>query len=218
MDPEANILSRTQAKRSSSETLLERSAPDANRNGLKIDSAKIFPGLIADLLRNGHRVKFRAPGYSMYPTILHEDVIIVEPVEPSAVKIRDIVLYRVHDSLIAHRVIKILKRSAPQGPQGRSALPIEARSSTSETLLFILCGDARPACDDPVAAEQILGKVVLIETNSRVIDPYSFKGRLTINVRRMVFRLKRFMNYSEFQNTIPKKACHCEERERRSNL
>ena len=154
----------------------------------------------------------------MYPTILHEDVIIVEPVEPSAVKIRDIVLYRVHDSLIAHRVIKILKRSAPQGPQGRSALPIEARPSTSETLLFILCGDARPACDDPVAAEQILGKVVLIETNSRVIDPYSFKGRLTINVRRMVFRLKRFMNYSEFQNTIPKKACHCEERERRSNL
>ena len=193
MDPEANILSRTQAKRSSSETLLERSAPDANRNGLKIDSAKIFPGLIADLLRNGHRVKFRAPGYSMYPTILHEDVIIVEPVEPSAVKIRDIVLYRVHDSLIAHRVIKILKRSAPQGPQDRSASPIEAGPSTSETLLFILRGEARPACDAPVAAEQILGKVVFIESNGHGLDPYGFRIKLTAIVRRIVSRLKKFL-------------------------
>jgi signal peptidase I len=208
----------------SSETLLERSAPDANRNGLCIDREKIYPELIVDLLMNGHRVKFRAPGYSMYPTILHEDVITVEPVDPSAVRVGDIVLYRNENSLIAHRVIKILKRSernsrsAPQGPQDRSAPPIEAGLSTSETLLFILCGDARPACDDPVAAEHILGKVVLVETNGRNINPYGFKAKLISNVRRLVSRLKRFLNYSEFQNTIPSKACHCEERERRSNL
>jgi hypothetical protein len=197
---EANNLSKTQAKRSSSETLLERSAPDAARNGFKIDRTKIYPELIADLLMNGHRVKFRAPGYSMYPIILHEDVITVEPVEASTIRVGDIALYRKENSLIAHRVIKILERSernsrsAPQGPQDRSASPIEARPSASETLLFILCGDARPTCDDPVAAEQILGKVVLIETNGHVIDPYSFKAKLTFNVRRLVFRLKRFMN------------------------
>jgi hypothetical protein len=193
---EADTLSRTQAKRSSSETLLERSAPKADR----IDSTRIYPELIADLLTNGRKVKFRAPGYSMYPTILHEDVITVEPVKPSAVKIGDIILYRVQDKLIAHRVIEILERSernsrsAPQGPQDRSASSIEARPSASETLLFILCGDARPICDDPVTAEQVLGKVVLVETNGRVIDPYSFKAKLTFNVRRLVFRLKRFMN------------------------
>jgi hypothetical protein len=184
----------------SSETLLKRSAPGADRNGFKIDSKKNYPELIADLLMNGHRVKFRAPGYSMYPSILHEDVITVEPVKPSAVNIGDIILYRVQDNLIAHRVIKILKRSernsrsAPRGPQDRSASPIEARPSASETLQFILCGDARPACDDPVAAEQILGKVVLVETNGRVIDPYNFKAKLTFNVRRLVFRLRRFLN------------------------
>jgi signal peptidase I len=189
-----DTLSGTQAKRSSSETLLEPSAPDAARNGFKIDSTKIYPELIADLLMNGHRVKFRAPGYSMYPTILHEDVITVEPVEPSTIKVGDIALYREESSLIAHRVVKILKRSALQGPQDRSASPIEARPSTSETLQFILCGDARPACDDPVAAEQVLGKVVRIETNGREIDPYSFKARLTFNVRRLFFRLKRFVN------------------------
>ena len=68
----------SEPKRSSSEALLKRSAPDANR----IDGAKIFPDLISDLLTNGHRVKFRAPGYSMHPTILHEDVITVEPIKP----------------------------------------------------------------------------------------------------------------------------------------
>jgi signal peptidase I len=211
---------KTQAKRSSSETLLKRSALDADR----IDSAKIYPELIADLLMNGHKVKFRAPGYSMYPTILHEDVITVEPVDPAAVRVGDIALYRNDTSVIAHRIIKILKRSeinshsAPQGPQDRSASPIEAGPSTSETLLFILRGDARPACDDPVGAEQILGKIVSIETNGRKINPYGFKAKLIFNIRPWVLRLKKFLNSSEFQNTIPQKTCHCEERKRRSNL
>jgi signal peptidase I len=142
----------------------------------------------------------------MYPTILHDDVITVEPVEPSTIRVGDIALYRTENSLIAHRVVKIEINNDSQS------------SVLSPQSYFILRGDARPACDDPVTAEQVLGKVVLIETNGREIDPYSFKARLTINVRRLVFRLKRFLNYSEFQNTIPQKACHCEERERRSNL
>jgi hypothetical protein len=136
----------------------------------------------------------------MYPTILNGDEITVAPIKSDAIRVGDMILYRDQESLIAHRVIKILKRSernsrsAPQGPQGRSASPIEAGTSTSETLLFILRGDARPACDDPVAAEHILGKVVLIETNGRNINPYGFKAKLTFIVRRLVLRLKRFQN------------------------
>jgi len=196
---EYNTLSRTQAKRSSSETLLKRSAPDADRNGLWLDRAKIYPQLISDLLNNGHSVKFRAPGYSMYPTILNRDVITVEPIKPSAVRIGDIILYQVQENLIAHRVTKILKRSeknsrsAPQGSQDRSGSPTWARPS-SETLQFILRGDASPACDAPVAAEQVLGKVVFIESNGRGLDPYGFKVKLPAIVRRFVFRLKKFMN------------------------
>ena len=199
MNLQLDTQSKTQAKRSSSETLIKRSAPDADRNGFRTDGAKIYPELIADLLLNGHKVKFRAPGYSMYPTILHDDVITVEPVDPSAVRVGDIVLYQNESSLIAHRIIKILKRSernsrsAPQGPQDRSAPPIKAGTSTSETLLFILRGDARPACDDPVAAEQILGKVVLVETNGRRIDPYCRRIKLRYKTRRFGSRIKRLL-------------------------
>ena len=191
-----DTLSRTRAKRSSSETLLKRSAPDADR----IDGAKIFPDLISDLLTNGHRVKFRAPGYSMHPTILHEDVITVEPVDASAVKVGDIILYRDQQSLIAHRFIKILKRSeknsrsAPQGPLDRSDSPTGVITSTSETLRFILRGDARPACDDPINAEQILGKIVSVERNGRCINPYSLKVKLNRYARRLLSRLKRLLN------------------------
>jgi signal peptidase I len=162
----------------SSETLFKRSAPDADR----IDDAKIFPNLISDLLNNGHRVKFRAPGYSMYPTILHEDVITVGPIKPEAIEIGDIILYRDQKNLIAHRVVKIEIKTDSQS------------SVLSTQSCFILRGDARPGCDDPVAAGQILGKVVLIETNGRGINPYNFKAKLTFIVRRVVFRLKRFIN------------------------
>jgi hypothetical protein len=135
----------------------------------------------------------------MYPTILNKDVITVEPIKPSAVRIGDIILYQVQENLIAHRVIKILKRSesnsrsAPQGPQDRTGSPAGAEPSTSETLQFILRGDARPACDAPVAAEQVLGKVVFIECNGRGIDPYGLNLKLTAIFRRFVVRLKRFL-------------------------
>lgn len=191
-----DTLLRTRAKRSSSKTLIKRSAPDADR----IDNTKMFPSLIFDLLNNGHEVKFRAPGYSMYPTILHEDVITVAPIEASAVKVGDIVLYRDQQSLIAHRVINILKRSekksrsAPQGPLDRSVSPTGAITSTSETLRFILRGDARPACDDPINAEQILGKIVSVERNGRCIDPYSLKFKLIRYARRLLSRLRRLLN------------------------
>jgi signal peptidase I len=191
LDLRLSTILKTRAKRSSSETLIKRSAPDADRNGLRIDEAKIFPELISDLLTNGLKVKFRAPGYSMYPTILNGDEITVEPTKPEVIEIGDIILYRDHQNLIAHRVIKILKRSeknsrsAPQGPQGRSS---------SETLQFILRGDARPVCDDPINAEQILGKVISVERNGRCMNPYSLKIRLTFYVRRLASCLKRFLS------------------------
>ena len=138
-----------------------------------------FTQICTDLLHSGKLVRFKAPGHSMYPTILNGDEITVEPIRPKAVKVGDIVLYQNEDDLIAHRVVRIENISDTQS------------SVLSPQSCFALRGDARPACDAPVAAEQILGKVVLIERNGRLIDPYGFKVKLISIVRRFASGLKR---------------------------
>ena len=172
----------------------------------------MFPEIITELLRDGYKVSFRAPGHSMFPTIMANETIIVEPVEPGAVKLGDIIVYRTNGRLIAHRVICIqqqinqpllpighpahsqtfqhfdgdsqaIKRSAPQ-----------AQRSSSEVLHFILRGDASATCDDPVTVEQILGKVVSVERDGCRVDPYSFSQRLAGVARRLSFRLKSILN------------------------
>ena len=187
-------------KRSSSETLSKRSAPDADR----IDDVKIFPDLISDLLNNGHRVRFKAPGYSMYPTILHEDVITVEPIRPEVVQVGDIVLYRNENSVIAHRVIKIENKSSLHTDSQFSVLSLPRGMPPSAApfrgfhwgpqSFFILRGDARPACDDPINARQILGKVISVERNGRCMNPYSLKIRLTFYVHRLASCFKKFLH------------------------
>jgi hypothetical protein len=86
--------------------------------------------------------------------------------------------------------MRILKRSekdsrnAFQGPQGRSS---------SETLEFILRGDAAISDDAPVSSEQILGKVVSIERNGRRIDLYCLRIKVHYKTRRFASRIKRLL-------------------------
>ena len=147
-----------------------------------------FEQVCNELLREEHRIKFNAPGDSMYPTICNGDLITVEPIKPSNVIVGDIILYRHKSGVTVHRVMHILKRSekysrsTPKGPQGRSS---------SETLQFSFRGDAAIVLDNPVGADQILGKVVSVERNSRCINPYSFKVNLLYKTRRLASRLKR---------------------------
>ena len=107
----------------------------------------------------GCGVRFRAPGTSMHPTIRHGDLITVEPVAPSNLKRGDIILYRLQDSFIAHRIVKIEERNGCG-------------------LTFILRGDASTTCDAPVNSEQVLGKIICLERNHRIVDPYSLRVRL----------------------------------------
>jgi signal peptidase I len=152
-------------------------------SGLKLFN---FAQICIDLLRSGNRVRFRAPGYSMYPTILHEDVITVQPLKAEAIKVGDIVLYQSENSVIAHRVVRIENKSDIHTDSQSSAL--------SPQSFFILRGDARPANDNPINAEQILGKVVCVERNGRCINPYRLKAQLTFYIRRLVSRLRRLLN------------------------
>ena len=190
MNLKSESLRETQAKRSSSETLIKRSAHDTDRNSAWVNGSRIFPELIANLLTDGNKIKFRAPGDSMYPTICDGDVITVMPIETASITVKDIILYRHRSGVTAHRVMRILKRSeknsrsALQGPQDRSL---------SETLEFVFRGDAAINDDAPVSSEQILGKVVSIERNGRRIDPYCLRIKLRCKIRRFGSRIKRLL-------------------------
>ena len=164
-------------------------------------SKHLFQEICCKLLRAGHKVRFRAPGKSMQPAICDGDILIVEPVEPAAVKIGDIILYRAEENIVAHRVLD-LKKSNVQSPGPHAShdrvthQPIEGASSAGYYPVpgthrsFTLRGDAASACDDHVTAEQVLGRVVSIEKNGRCINPYSLKQKIQCLVRKWIRRIK----------------------------
>ncbi len=104
----------------------------------------------------------------MYPSIREGELIAVEPVEASDVKLADIVLYRSERGLIAHRVV----------------------SSSQDARIFRLRGDASLSCDQPVEAEQILGRVVGVQRNGRSVSLSSPGAKLWHKVRRLASGLK----------------------------
>lgn len=189
-------------------------------------SDHLFVETIIGLLRKGHKVKFKASGSSMHPTIRDRDIITVEPISPAAVTVDDIILYQNKLGVVAHRAMEIIKRkdpqaplakvccssivnsetcllrsekysnSAPQGLHNCSCRENRAGSSTSETLQFIFRGDASRTLDEPVDAQQILGKVIFVERNGRRVDPYTLRANLYLKTRRLATNLRRFVLFS----------------------
>lgn len=83
----------------------------------------MFPELITELLQDGYKVNFSAPGHSMFPTIMANENIMVEPIEPEMVRLADIILYRTNGQLIAHRVIRIEKMPDVSMTTSRPSVP-----------------------------------------------------------------------------------------------
>jgi len=137
----------------------------------------------------------------MHPAIKEGEVITVVPVSSFDIKRGDILLYIVGRKVIAHRVVRIKREKSNFATQSTSdssvnssihaSTPSLTHSSTHSStqastnfktlnpqLIFILRGDASAACDNPVEAQQILGKVVSVEKNGRSIDLYSRRARI----------------------------------------
>ena len=178
----------------------------------------MFFKLITELLQDGYKVNFCASGHSMYPTILANETIVAEPIDPGSVRLGDIILYRTNSRLTAHRVIRIEKEtnadlSEPQRSthdrsqtlsEGKSSLlpalnrgifdeggAPQVKRTSNEALYFVLRGDAGSASDELIKEGQILGKVVSIERNGCSIDPYSFTHKLSSLAFFWVIRIKR---------------------------
>ena len=139
-----------------------------------LNSNHLLLDLSTKLLSRGKRVRFRAPGRSMYPTIRENEAITVEPIKPRDVKVGDIILFRSGESVVAHRMIRIEK-------------------SRGNTLRFILREDTLGTLDQPVEAGQILGKVVSVERAGRNIDPFSIRAKVRLLVHTIGSRLKRYI-------------------------
>ena len=154
---------------------------------------QLFIDVSTELLRQGKNVRFRAPGLSMHPAIREGETITVAPVAPVEIKRGDILLYLAGKKVIAHRVVSIKREKSD------STSHTSAHSKTlNPQLKFTLRGDASAICDEPIQAQQVLGKVVSVERHGRNIDLYSRKARVlhiayfrASHLKRSILRLLR---------------------------
>ena len=151
-------------------------ASEMNKPNELVDpNQHLMLNLTTQLLRDGQSVRFHAPGRSMYPTIREGEAITVEPILPSEVKVGDIILYRSDDGVIAHRVARI-ERGENDGRR------------------FILRADTWGEYDEPVQADQVMGKVVSTERGGRSINPYCTGAKARLLIHTIASRLKRYIS------------------------
>jgi hypothetical protein len=114
------------------------------------------------LLRDGQRVRFRATGLSMDPTIRDGDVLTVEPVNLGEVRPGEILLYRTARGVIAHRLVRC--------------------EEVETQLLYVLRGDASATCDPPVSYGDVLGLVTATRRRRRsrsLTNPWTMRWQVT---------------------------------------
>lgn len=141
---------------------------------MPINRSEAFVDLSAELLSRGHRVRFRPNGNSMLPTIKDGEAVTVAPVEHSAIKRGDILLYLTRRGVTAHRVVKISK----------------SKKEAKEALGFILRGDAPGSSDESVRFDQVLGKVISVERDGRNIDLTSRRAKIMRATREGASKIK----------------------------
>jgi hypothetical protein len=150
----------------------------------------------------------------MLPTIKEGEAITVEPVELSAVRTGDIILYRNGNSVIAHRVVQIKQETTADkssfkarraGPRAKRSLRPEGPivithpSSLIPHHSFLLRGDASFNCDYPVKPEQILGKVVSVERDGKSVDLCSFRAKVLLIAHLGIVKFKRWIKQTLFR-------------------
>ncbi|MBN1812164.1 MAG: hypothetical protein JXA14_10040 [Anaerolineae bacterium] len=86
----------------------------------------------------------------MVPVVYGGDILVVEEADAASLRRGDIVVcYFPGGGAIAHRVVK--------------------RVYQAGSVCFVLRGDATAHADEPVVAEQLLGRVVAVEHNGRTL-------------------------------------------------
>jgi signal peptidase I len=103
--------------------------------------------LVADVLARFGRVRFRALGTSMAPTIQSGDVLDVRRCSTDELRVGDIVLVRGPNGFLAHRLV--------------------ARYGSGDGTTIVTRGDAHWQNDSPIATAGVLGRVAGVSTAAR---------------------------------------------------
>jgi hypothetical protein len=110
-----------------------------------------FSDVVESLLSRGIRVRFRAAGKSMLPTVRDGEHLIVAPVSSREIVRGDVVLCETWRGPVAHRVEAI-------------------ETNAAGARLFLLRGDASLSRDRPVPASALLGRVVGVERAGKTLS------------------------------------------------
>ena len=99
-----------------------------------------FTPFVEDMLREGKTVQISLSGLSMFPFLMHGDIVLITSVTDKNLYKGAIVVFKINDRWIAHRLIKV---------------------DANNNLLYTR-GDGKSIKDKPVKIEQIKGIVVKI--------------------------------------------------------
>lgn len=124
---------------------------------MPLETSEII-SLGAEILQRGDLLCFRAKGRSMYPFIREGDVLTVEPVNPSELRLGEIAFYRTASRGVAHRFIGTSRRNGK--------------------IRLVLQGDRSIRPDPPAEADWILGRVTEVSRNGRTVSLATPKRRL----------------------------------------
>lgn len=100
---------------------------------------------IEQLLADGHPIRIRPQGYSMYPLFIPgRDEAVIEPVTPGELRRNDVALYRRDQGiLVLHRICRVTREG------------------------FYLVGDNQSEIEGPLRPDQFRGKLTEVIRNGR---------------------------------------------------
>jgi signal peptidase len=106
--------------------------------------------LASEVLRSSGTLRLRVMGWSMLPTVMPGDTLVIERIHSDALSGGDIVLFSRDRRFFVHRVVTMRK---------------------PENTAIVTRGDAMPAADPPVSGTDLLGRVALILRKGKSIEP-----------------------------------------------
>ncbi len=106
--------------------------------------------LASEVLRSSGTLRLRVTGWSMLPTVMPGDTLVIDRIHSDEVSEGDIVLFGRDGRLFVHRVID---KGQPQ------------------TRRIVTKGDGMRAADPPVSGSDLLGRVSSIVRNGKCLEP-----------------------------------------------